>query len=100
MIVAVFGILRFPPESMETVRPHLRELVELTRQHDRCIAYEVAEDVFEPGLVRFSELWPDEGALDRHLNAPHIAPWREVCHKAGLIERSFTAYEASHPRPA
>jgi len=97
--VAVFGILRFPPEFMTAVRPHLRNLVEATYRHDGCIAYDVAEDPFDPGLVRFSELWPDQESLSRHLQAPHIEPWRAAARACGLMERKFTAYDISDSRP-
>lgn len=98
MTVVVIGTLRFPPEAMAKVLPHLRVLVEATRAKDGCLAYDVAEDPFDKGLIRFSELWPDESSLDAHLKAPHIAPWRLVCREHGLIERAFTAYDASGAR--
>lgn len=90
--VAVFGTLRFPPERVSEVLPHLRELVQATYQFDGCIAYDVAEDLFDPGLIRFSELWPDRDALARHLQASHIGPWRVAARECGLIDRHFTAY--------
>jgi quinol monooxygenase YgiN len=96
--IAVFGILRFPPLRMPEVRPHLRTLVEATYRNDGCIAYDVAEDPFDPGLIRFSELWPDDESLARHLQAPHIEPWRVVARNCGLLERKFTAYEISGSR--
>jgi len=91
--VAVFGTLRFPPERMSVVRPHLKSLVETTYRTDGCIAYDVAEDLFDPGLIRFSELWPDRESLAQHLIAPHIEPWRAVARTCGLLERKFTAYD-------
>jgi len=57
--IAVFGILRFPPENIEGVLPHLNEFVKATQEKDGCVLYEVAEDPFDKGLIRFSELWPD-----------------------------------------
>ncbi|QLG88622.1 antibiotic biosynthesis monooxygenase [Chitinibacter bivalviorum] len=90
--VAVFGYLRFPPEKLVLVRPHLKVLVEATYQHDGCIAYDVAEDLFDPGLIRFSELWPSANALQQHLVAPHIEPWRVAARACGLLDRKFTAY--------
>lgn len=82
--VAVFGILRFPPDRMPEVRPHLRKLVEATYRHDGCIVYDVAEDLFDPGLIRFSALWPDRavwhGSLKRRTSrrgAP--SPATAVC---------------------
>lgn len=91
--VAVFGILRFPPDRVAEVRPHLRKLVEATYQNDGCIAYDIAEDPFDPGIIRFSELWPDRESLARHLKAPHIEPWRVVARNHGLMERKFTAFD-------
>lgn len=97
--VAVFGTLRFPPERIADVRPHLQRLVQETYRHDGCLAYDVAEDLFDAGLIRFSELWPDSESLARHLQAPHIEPWRIAARACGLMERKFTAYEISGTRP-
>jgi quinol monooxygenase YgiN len=93
--VAVFGTLRFPAERIAEVLPHLRILVTATYRNDGCIAYDVAEDPFEPGLIRFSELWPNHASLERHLKAAHIEPWRKAARACGLIERKFIAYDVS-----
>ena len=74
--VAVFGILRFPAKNIESVLPHLNKFVQATREHDGCITYDVAEDPFEKGLIRFSELWPNRESLEKHLKADHILPWK------------------------
>ena len=90
--VAVLGTLRFPPDRLDDVLPHLRDLLEATRRLDGCIAYDAAIDPFDRGLIRFSELWPDQATLDRHRRAPHIDPWRAATKRCGLIERKFMAY--------
>ena len=97
--VAVFGTLRFPPDRMAELRPHIKALVEETYRNDQCIAYDVAEDLHDPGLIRFSELWPDRETLDKHLRAPHIEPWRVAAKVCGLAERKFTAYGVSGTWP-
>jgi len=94
-VVAVFGILRFPPDRLQEVLPHLKQLVESTCEHDGCIAYDIALDPFDPGLIRFSELWPDHDSLSRHQVAPHIEPWRAIARRCGLLERRFTAYDVT-----
>lgn len=91
--VAVFGTLRFPPENITSILPHLKTFVEETRQYDGCIAYDVAEDPYDRGLIRFSELWPDRESLNRHLSAPHIGPWRKVAKAQGLLGREFYSYD-------
>ena len=97
--VAVFGTLRFPPERMSEILPHLKTLVETTYRNDKCIAYDVAEDAFDPGLIRFSELWPDHETMSLHLRSPHIEPWRSAARSCGLLDRQFVAYDitGSHP---
>ena len=91
--VAVFGILRFPAENIEQLIPYLELFVRSTQEFDGCLLYEVAEDPFDKGLLRFSELWPDRESLDKHLMAPHIEPWRAAAKKYGLIERVFYSYD-------
>lgn len=97
--VAVFGTLRFPPENMPQILPYLRTLVQETYASDGCIAYDVAEDPFDPGLIRFSELWPSQESLTKHLAAPHIEPWRNAAKKYGLLSRQFMSYEISNSKP-
>jgi quinol monooxygenase YgiN len=97
--VAVFGFMRFPPERVAEVLPHLRVLVAATYKNDGCAAYDVGEDPFDPGLIRFSELWPDHESLRRHLAAPHIEPWRAAVRTCGLLERRFMSYDISGARP-
>jgi quinol monooxygenase YgiN len=96
--VAVFGTLRFPPENISHVLPHLQKLIEDTYRDDGCIAYDVAVDPFDPGLIRFFELWPNHEALAQHLTAPHIEPWRTVARTFGLLERKFVAYDITGSR--
>lgn len=93
--VAVLGILRFPPDSVENILPHLKIFVDATKANDDCIMYEVAEDPFDKGLFRFSELWPSRDSLEAHLVAKHIGPWREQARKYGLLERVFDSYDIS-----
>ena len=39
--VAVFGTLRFPPERVVDVLPHLKVLVDSTYREDGCLAYDI-----------------------------------------------------------
>lgn len=96
--VAVIGHLRFPPESVADILPHLRRLVETTNREDGCITYQVAIDPFDPGVIRFSELWPDAQSLDRHIAAAHVVPWREAVKKGGVLEREYMIYDITGAR--
>jgi len=96
--VAVIGTLRFPADRIADLLPHLKILVETTYRTDGCIAYDVAVDPFDRGLIRFSELWPDHTTLSKHLQAPHIEPWRAAARECGLLQRKFTAYDVTGSR--
>ena len=85
---------------MKDVLPHLRAMVEATRRHDGCVFYDVAEDLFESGLIRISELWPDLASLQRHTQAPHIAPWHEACRACGIVEKNYSIWSVSPTRLA
>jgi quinol monooxygenase YgiN len=80
------------------VLPHLKALVDATQSHDGCIAYDVAADPFDAGLIRFSELWPDHASLERHLQAPHIEPWRKAVVECGMIAKEFMVYDVANAR--
>ena len=99
MTIVVIGSMRFPPDRLESVTPHLERLVTTTRNTDGCLTYDVAFDPFDPGLVRFSETWPDMATLQAHLVAPHIGPWREIASLHGVHDRSFSAWEVSGAVP-
>ena len=99
MTLAVFGLMRVAPENVKTLLPAIKALAEGTRKNDGCIAYDVAEDLFEPGLIRFSELWADRESLERHLQAPHIEPWTVAAKASGLQESHFMAYGISGSWP-
>ena len=83
---------------MPEVRPHLKNLVDATRDVDGYIAYHVAEDLFEPGVVRFSELWPDRETLERHLEAAHIGPWLAAAKGCGMMAEEFTVFDLAGSR--
>jgi quinol monooxygenase YgiN len=93
-MIVIIGALRFPPENIARVRPHLQTFVGETRAKDGCFSFDVAEDLFDPGLIRFSETWPDKATLDRHMQTPHIALWRAAVGELGLKARDFTVYDA------
>ncbi len=99
MSLIVIASVRFPPEHMERVRAMLRQMVIDTNAKDGCIFYSAAEDVSVPGTVRFSELWPDAQTLVKHLDAPHIAPWRALSTELGAFDRDARVWDAGNERP-
>jgi quinol monooxygenase YgiN len=88
-MIAVMGLMRFPPDRVADVLPHVRTLLEASRLEEGCVAYHVGVDIEEPGVLRVSEIWADADALERHVGAPHIAPWRAAQLQCGIIQRQY-----------
>jgi quinol monooxygenase YgiN len=98
-MIIVLGTVRVPPENLARARPHMAAMVEASRAEDGCEHYAYAEDLFDPGLIRVSEVWRDQATLDRHVTSSHIAAWRAAWPELGLHDRRLTAYEAGSSRP-
>ncbi len=60
------------PEAVGVVLPLYQELIEKTRQEERCIAYELFVDQKDPGHFIFIEEWTDRAALDAHCASEHF----------------------------
>ena len=99
MTVVILGTVRLPPERVDDARPHMAAMVAASRAEDGCLAYAYGEDVLEPGLIRVSEIWRDQAALDRHAQSAHIQTWRAAVSGLGLHDRQLVAYDAGASRP-
>jgi len=77
----------------------MRAMIEASRAEEGCLAYSYAEDVLDRGLVRISELWRDDAALEAHFRSAHIAAWRAAWPRLGLGERNLRRYEVGEGEP-
>ncbi|GAA4484790.1 antibiotic biosynthesis monooxygenase [Rhodococcus olei] len=60
------------PGSEETVRAGLSTLAAVSRQESGCVAYDLYESSAAPGTFVTVEEWTDQGALQAHLETPHL----------------------------
>ena len=58
-MILVTGHVRLAPGNVEPARPHMRNVLEATRNEPGCILYAFGEDVLDPGLIRIVERWQD-----------------------------------------
>jgi quinol monooxygenase YgiN len=99
MSVIVIGQFRFPPEKMEAARGPMRKVMLATRAESGCVAYNYAEDVIDPGLIRVSEVWETREQLTTHLQTAHMAVWAEERAALGLSGRDIAVFEADGGTP-
>jgi quinol monooxygenase YgiN len=97
-MLVILGTIRLPPERLGAARGPMAAMVAASRAEDGCVDYAYAEDVLEPGLIRVSEIWRDQTALDRHFQTPHIAAWRAAWPELAIHDRQLTAYDAAQSR--
>ena len=98
-MVVVIGTIRLAPGAVDRARPAMAQMVAASRAEDGCIAYSYAEDILDAGLIRVTELWRDQAALDRHFTLPHLAAWRATWPDLGISERQLQVYDVDRARP-
>lgn len=97
-MIVVIGVIRCPVDAMDALRGPMAKVVDASRAEDGCIEYAYGEDLLEPGLIRVTEVWRDQAALDAHLTQPHMHAWRAARALLGVGGRRIFQYEAGEPR--
>ena len=98
MSIVIAGTVRVPPENIEKLKPHMLTMLAASRAEDGCLTYSYGFDVAEPGLVRVFEVWRDQAAVDAHIQAPHMKPWRAAGAELGVFDRKLSLYEVASER--
>jgi quinol monooxygenase YgiN len=94
-MIVIFATFRIPADKVPTARTLIEKMVAPTREEAGCLSFGVAEDLLEPGLLRMSECWVDQAAIDAHATTPHMLTWRKDRETLGILDRSIQMYEAS-----
>jgi quinol monooxygenase YgiN len=97
-MIIVEGWVRVDPTDIERFLPHVHAMVAATRAEPGCIAYAFSRDVMEPDLMRISEQWQDETALNAHFRTPHIAAFNQALAGVGILAADVNAHTAQHLR--
>jgi quinol monooxygenase YgiN len=95
-MIIVTGAVRFGAGELERLRSALIRNVETSRGEDGCEAYSYAVDLVEPNLLRITEMWRDEAAVDAHTRK--LAELMAPLEGANIEAMSVTAYQATYLR--
>ena len=93
-MIIVTGAVRFGNGEIERLRSALLNNVETSRKEAGCEAYSYAVDLVEPNLLRITEMWHDEAAVDAHTKK--LAELMAPLEGAKIEAMSVTAYKASY----
>ena len=91
-MLAISGLLRFPPDAHDEMVGVLSQLAERTRQDAGCIDYWWAADLTEPGVFHFFEAWESEETFAAHREAPYEHHFNDtyLTRIVGADARQFT----------
>jgi quinol monooxygenase YgiN len=90
-MIIIAGSIRI--EKLDLAKPHIAAIIAGTRSEPGCLAYSMAHDAIDPGLVRVFELFANAEAVAAHRASPHMAEWRSHHAEIGLTERNLSEYE-------
>ena len=76
-MLIIEGWLRLGPGEFAKMKDAASAMVAATRTEVGCIHYAFALDIDEPDLIRISEKWVDQAALDAHFASPHMASFNQ-----------------------
>jgi quinol monooxygenase YgiN len=97
-MIIVQGWIRVAPSAIEAVRHAMVTMVEATRREPGCLDYAFSIDLIDPHVVRISETWVDQAALDAHFASPHMAAFNATLAGTRPQAGEVLAYQATFDR--
>lgn len=71
-MLVIHATFPIDPDRREEAIELMRELAENSRDEDGIIDYQVAADIDDPNLFRFTEQYEDEAAFGAHAESEHF----------------------------
>jgi quinol monooxygenase YgiN len=70
--VALVVVFRAAPGKIDDLRSALLDLTVATRAEDGCVLYDLHEDVNDPDVLAFYEIWATPAAHAAHDETAHV----------------------------
>lgn len=64
-------------EHLEYVKSELFKILEPTRKEDGCVLYELHQDLDDPNILMFYEIWETKAAWQAHDLTSHIITFKQ-----------------------
>ncbi|MDR2463924.1 MAG: antibiotic biosynthesis monooxygenase [Verrucomicrobiales bacterium] len=74
--VTVFAKITAKKECVSQVLAELKNLVALVQKEPGCVAYKAHQNLRQPELFHFYEVWASQESLDRHAKAPALTDFQ------------------------
>ena len=97
-MLIIEGWLRLGPSEFAKLKGAASTMVAVTRTEAGCIHYAFAQDIDEPDLIRISEKWEGQAALDAHFASPHMASFNQAMSGLAQLGADIRLYSAEELR--
>ena len=94
-MIVVNAIIESTEESIAGMKEAIAVMEEKSRAESGCIDYTFSVELNRPSVLRITEKWVDQAALQAHFDEPHMADFQAAmaAHPPKSVTASF--YEAS-----
>jgi quinol monooxygenase YgiN len=72
MKIYITAIIEAKPAECQHVQNVLQHMVRETKKEEACLQYDLHQDISNPNLFIFYEIWKNQQGLDRHNQQPYI----------------------------
>lgn len=90
--ITIVANIQANPDKIELVKTELERLIPITRTEEGCLQYDLHQDNENPARFMFYENWESRELWQVHMNAPHLAAYKEA---TGGAVAEFTLNEMS-----
>lgn len=85
MHINITAVIKSLPDKADEMKAILEELAVESNKEEACLQYDLHQDIDEPNVFIFHEIWKDNASLDVHNNSAHVLKFKEAS-KAILLE--------------
>lgn len=97
-MIIVEGWVRLPPGAIERFLPAAEAHIRASRQEPGCLDYAYARDLLDPDVLRITEHWADDAALQSHFQTPHTAAFNQALASLAMQAASVHIFSGQHVR--
>lgn len=88
--LTIVANIKAAPDKADLVRTELERLIDITRNENGCLQYDLHQDNDDPTHFMFYENWESRELWQNHMNAPHLKEYMAATEGAVV---TFTLHE-------
>lgn len=78
MHINITAVIKSLPDKAEEMKVILEELAVESNKEEACLQYDLHQDIDEPNVFIFHEIWKDSASLNVHNNSSHVLKFKKT----------------------